>query len=80
MTQHFLMIDRKLMLVTVCPYSGTLPRNTRRHCYHLLDSREDGYVATALRKQKRTNVLSVHSLANKTWFIKIVEKLTGGKR
>lgn len=80
MTQHFLMIDRKLMLVTVCPYSGTLPRNTKRHCYHLLDLREDGYVLTALRQQNRTNVLSVHSLANKTWFIKIVEKLTGGKR
>lgn len=79
MTQHFLMIDRKLMLVTVCPYGGGLPRNTKRHCYHLLDSREGGYVATALRKQNRTNVLSVHSLANKPWFIKIVNKLTGGK-
>lgn len=79
MIQRFLIIDRKLMLVTVCPYSDHLPRNTKRHCYHLLDSREDGYIATALRKQNRTNVLSVHSLANKTWFIKIVEKLTGGK-
>ncbi len=80
MNQRFLMIDRKLMLVTVCPYSGTLPRNTKRHCYHLLDSREDSYIATTLNKQNHTNVLSVHSLANKTWFIKIVEKLTGGKR
>ncbi len=79
MTQRFLIIDRKLMLVTVCPYSDHLPRNTKRHCFYLLDPREDGYVTTALRKQNRTNVLSVHSIANKPWFIKIVNKLIGGK-
>lgn len=79
MNQRFLIIDRKLMLVTVCPYGGTLPRNTKRHYYHLLDPREDGYVSRTLRHQNRTNVLSVQSLATKAWFIKIVNKLTGGK-
>lgn len=79
MSQRFLMIDRKLMLITVCPYSGELPRNTVRYFYYLLDAKRDKYVSTALRHQRKLAVLTVASLANKTWFVKIVEELTNKK-